>query len=113
MKLSASRSPNCLPLQDQQRWRRPCRLGYSEKLRAQTSGLGQAIKNAGDATNNGKDREGALGEVNNLLRTMRDLAIHAANTGATDAASAQADQSHIANAINSLNKFAIGDNSSA
>jgi len=84
----------------------PAGLVISEKLRAQISGIGQAIKNAGDATNMVKTAEGALNEVNSLLRSMRDLAVHAANTGATDSASAQADQSQIANAINSLNKVA-------
>ena len=84
----------------------PAGLVISEKLRAQISGLGQAIKNAGDAVNMVKTAEGALGEVHRLLRSMRDLAVHAANTGATDAASAQADQAQVDNAINSLNKIA-------
>jgi len=84
----------------------PAGLVISEKLRAQVSGIGQAIKNASDATNMVKTAEGALNEVNSLLRSMRDLAVHAANTGATDSASAQADQSQIANAMNSLNKIA-------
>ena len=84
----------------------PAGLVISEKLRAQISGIGQAIKNASDATNMVKTAEGALNQVNSLLRSMRDLAVHAANTGATDSASAQADQSQIANAMNSLNKIA-------
>lgn len=84
----------------------PAGLVISEKLRAQVSGLGQAIKNASDATNMVKTAEGALNEVNNLLNSMRDLAIHAANTGATDPSSAAADQAQITNAINSLNKIA-------
>lgn len=84
----------------------PAGLVISEKLRAQVSGLGQAITNAGDAVNMVKTAEGALNEVHRMLRTMRNLAIHAANTGATDAASAQADQAQIDNAIVSLNKIA-------
>ena len=84
----------------------PAGLVISEKLRAQVAGLGQAIKNSGDAVNMVKTAEGALGEVHRLLRSMRDLAVHAANTGATDSASAQADQAQIDNAINSLNKIA-------
>ncbi len=84
----------------------PAGLVNSEKLRAQVSGLGQAITNAGDAVNMVKTAEGALNEVHRMLRSMRDLAIHAANTGATDAAAAQADQAQIDNAINSLNKIA-------
>lgn len=84
----------------------PAGLVISEKLRAQVSGLGQAITNASDAVNMVKTAEGALSEVHSMLRSMRDLAIHAANTGATDAASAQADQAQINNSISSLNKIA-------
>jgi flagellin len=84
----------------------PAGLVISEKLRAQVSGLGQAIKNAGDAVNMVKTAEGALNEVHRLLRSMRDLAVHAGNTGATDSTAAQADQAQISNAIMSLNKVA-------
>lgn len=84
----------------------PAGLVISEKLRAQVSGLGQAIKNAGDAVNLVKTAEGALNEVHRLLRSMRDLAVHAANTGANDSAAVEADQRQITNAIASLNKIA-------
>lgn len=84
----------------------PAGLIISEKLRAQVSGLNMAIKNAGDATNLIKTAEAALQEVHRLLRSMRDLAVHASNTGANDAATAQADQQQIANAIQSINKIA-------
>ena len=70
------------------------------------SGIGQAIKNAGDAVNMVKTAEGALNEVSRLMRSMRDLAVHAANTGANDQAAVQADQAQINNAIQSLNKVA-------
>ena len=84
----------------------PAGLVISEKLRAQVSGLGQAISNAGDAVNMVKTAEGALSEVHRLLRSMRDLAVHAANTGATDSASVAADQAQISSAISSINKIA-------
>ena len=84
----------------------PAGLVVSEKLRAQVGGLGQAIRNASDAVNMVKTAEGALGEVNRLLRSMRDLAVHAANTGVTDEASITADQAQIANALDSINKIA-------
>lgn len=83
----------------------PAGLVISEKLRAQISGLGQAISNAGDAVNMVKTAEGALNEVSGLLRSMRDLAVHAANSGATDDASKQADQAQIQSAIESINKI--------
>lgn len=84
----------------------PAGLIISEKLQAQVGGLSAAIKNAGDAVNMVKTAEGALQEVNRLLRSMRDLAVHAANVGANDEASAAADQTQITNAIASLNKIA-------
>ncbi|MGI6296772.1 MAG: flagellin [Armatimonadota bacterium] len=83
----------------------PAGLVISEKLRAQVGGLNQAIRNAGDAVNMVKTAEGALSEVNRLLRTMRDLAVHAANTGVNDTASLAADQAQIRSAIESINKI--------
>lgn len=84
----------------------PAGLVISEKLRAQVSGLGMAIKNAGDAVNMVKTAEGALQEVHRLLRSMRDLAVHASNVGVNDQATAQADQQQIQNAIQSIDKIA-------
>ena len=84
----------------------PAGLVISEKLRAQVSGLGRAISNASDAVNMVRTAEGALNEVSNVLRSMRDLAIHAANTGANDWPALQADQAQISNSIQSLNKIA-------
>jgi flagellin len=84
----------------------PAGLVISEKLRAQIGGLQQAIKNAGDAVNMVKTAEAALNEVSRLLRSMRDLAVHAANTGGTDAAASGADQAQVINALASLDKIA-------
>lgn len=84
----------------------PAGLVISEKLRAQVSGIGMAVKNAGDAVNMVKTAEGALQEVSRLLSSMRDLAVHASNIGANDTATAAADQQQIQNAIQSINKIA-------
>jgi len=84
----------------------PAGLVISEKLRAQVSGLSRAISNASDAVNMVRTAEGALNEVSNVLRSMRDLAVHAANIGANDDAAVQADQAQINNSIRSLNKIA-------
>lgn len=84
----------------------PAALVISEKLRAQTSGLAQAIRNAGDAVNMVRTAEAALNEVSRVLRYMRDLAIHAANTGANDPASVQADQTQIITSIQAIDKIA-------
>src|SRR3954468_2326615 len=51
----------------------PAGLIISEGLRAQIDGLNQAISNSQEATNVIKTAEGALGEVNNLLRNIRTL----------------------------------------
>jgi len=84
----------------------PAGLVISENLRAQVSGLGQAIANSSDAVNMIKTAEGALSEVNSLLRTMRNLALHAANTGANDATAIAADQAQITASLTALDRIA-------
>lgn len=83
----------------------PAGLAISENLRAQVSGLGQAIANSSDAVNLIKTAEGALAEVHNLLRTMRNLALHAANTGANDTIAIDADQAQIDSALAALDRI--------
>jgi len=73
----------------------PAGLVNSEKYRAQVDGLGQAIRNAKDGVNLVQTAEGALDEISSALRSMRTLALHAANTGVNDAASVAADQDQI------------------
>src|SRR5678816_1854090 len=70
----------------------PAGLIISESLRAQIDGLNQAVSNSQDATNLIKTAEGGLTEVNSLLRNVRQLAIHAGNTGVNDQVAVQADQ---------------------
>jgi len=84
----------------------PAGLVISEGLRAQVSGLGQAISNTQHAVNLIKTAEGAMAEINNLLRTMRDLAVHAANTGVNDTASITADQAQVTQALASIDRIA-------
>src|SRR5215471_14954123 len=67
----------------------PAGLIISEGLRSQVDGLNQAISNSQDANNLIKTAEGGLTEVNTLLRSIRQLAVHAANTGVNDASAAQ------------------------
>jgi flagellin len=83
----------------------PAGLIISESLRAQIDGLNQSIKNSQDATNVIKTAEGALTEVNSLLRNIRTLAVHAANTGVNDQIAVQADQTQIASAIASIERI--------
>jgi len=83
----------------------PAGLVISQKLRAQIGGLGQAISNSNDAINMVKTAEGALSETHSLLLSMRDLAVHAANTGVNDFAALAADQQQITSAIDSLDRI--------
>jgi flagellin len=83
----------------------PAGLIRSEDLRAQIAGLEQAIANSQDATNLIKTAEGALEEVHNLLRSMRQLAVASGNTGTNDLTALQANQNQIASAIDSINRI--------
>jgi flagellin len=84
----------------------PAGLIRSEDLRAQIAGLEQAIANSQDATNLVKTAEGALEEVHNLLRSMRQLAVASGNTGTNDLTALQANQNQIRSAIESINRIA-------
>lgn len=84
----------------------PAGLIRSEDLRAQIVGLEQAIANSQDAANLVKTAEGALEEVHNLLRSMRQLAVAAGNTGTNDLTALQANQNQIRSAIDSINRIA-------
>jgi flagellin len=84
----------------------PAGLIISEGLRAQIDGLNQAVSNSQEAGNVIKTAEGALSEVNTLLRNIRTLAVHAANTGVNDQVAVQADQTQITSAISSIERIA-------
>ncbi len=84
----------------------PAGLIISESLRAQIDGLNQAVSNSQEASNVIKTADGALSQVNSLLRNIRQLAVHAANTGVNDSIAVQADQSQIASAVSSIDRIA-------
>jgi len=81
-------------------------LVISEQMRAQLSGLGQAINNSETAVNMVQTAEGALDEISTLLLKGRELAVHAANEGANDVNQLTADQSELDNIIDSVNRIA-------
>ena len=54
-------------------------LSISEKLRAQSRGMAQAIRNAQDGISLVQTAEGALNEASALLQRIRELALQAAN----------------------------------
>ncbi len=81
-------------------------LVISEQMRAQISGLGQAVKNSETAVSMVQTAEGALDEMNTLLNKARTLALHAANEGANDQNQLVADQSELDNIIDSVDRIA-------
>lgn len=60
-------------------------LAISEKMRAQISGLNQAVRNSQDGISLIQTAEGAMGNIQSILQRMRELAVQAASDGATDA----------------------------
>lgn len=84
----------------------PAGLIISENMRSQLRGIEQAIRNSQDAVNMSKTAEGALEEVQLLLRNIRALAVHSANTAVVDSATLQANQTQIRSTIASINRIA-------
>jgi flagellin len=84
----------------------PAGLAISQKMRAQISGLNQAAENSETAISMIQTAEGALTEVHNLLISMRELAVHAANEGVNDETMLQADQDQIESVIESIDMIA-------
>jgi flagellin len=70
-------------------------LVISNQLRAQTSGLRQAIRNGQDGVSVLQTAEGALDQVNTMLNRMRDLAVQAANTGTNSLSARSAAQAEV------------------
>jgi len=54
-------------------------LAVSEKMRAQIRGMNQAIRNTQDGISFLQTSEGWLGETNNILQRMRELAVQSSN----------------------------------
>lgn len=84
----------------------PSGLVLSELLRAQVSGLDVAQSNAEQGVNVVKTAEGALNEVNTLLRQMRDLAVSGASDSNNNADSRAALQQQVASAIKTIDQIA-------
>lgn len=85
----------------------PAGLVISEQFRAQIAGLNRAVENSEGSISMIQTAEGALNEINNLLISMRELAIHAANEGFNDADQLAADQAEIENAIATIDRIAV------
>ncbi len=83
----------------------PADLIISEQLRAQMEGLERAIRNTTETKNLLAITEGALGEVQNILRNMKKLAIHAANTGVVSPDQVAADQAEMDCALQAIDRI--------
>lgn len=84
----------------------PAGLIVSEQLRSEVSALGQAIRNSQRASNIIATAEGALDEIANLLRTMQEKIIEAANTGGLSEDEIRANQLQIDDSIASITRIA-------
>ena len=84
----------------------PSGLVISEQLRSQIAGLERAVRNSSEAFNLIGIAEGALNEMNTILKKMRALAIHAASNGVTSPDQIAADQSELDSGIDTMNRIA-------
>ena len=84
----------------------PASLVISERLRAQSSGLKQAIDNSEAGVSLMQTAEAALDEVSRALIGARQLAVHAANEAVNDDFMLQADQQEINNILATVNRIA-------
>jgi flagellin len=81
-------------------------LEISEGLRAQISGMTQAVRNAQDGISVAQIADGTLGQSTALLQRMRDLAVRGANRGVLDATAQRDVQKEMAQLKNELNHIA-------
>src|SRR5688572_20290460 len=83
----------------------PAGLISSENFRAQMSGIDQAVRNSQDAINFAKTAEGALDEVNRLLRDARSLSVAAGNAGTLSDEQNQANQAQLNSIVQSITRI--------
>ncbi|HEX7011057.1 MAG TPA: flagellin [Phycisphaeraceae bacterium] len=84
----------------------PAGLIVSERLRSEIAGVSQAVENIERATNVIATAEASLQEINDLLVSIKSLAIEAANTGAFSQEEIEANQLQIDSAIESITRIA-------
>jgi len=83
----------------------PAGLQISEGFRAQISGIDQALRNNQDATNYAKTAEGALSEVNKLLRDARSLALANSNDATLTTTQKQANANQLTSILSSVDRI--------
>ncbi|OGH02411.1 MAG: hypothetical protein A2600_06585 [Candidatus Lambdaproteobacteria bacterium RIFOXYD1_FULL_56_27] len=80
----------------------PASLVIAEQMRAQVKSMEQASQNSEMAISMVQTAEASMNEVNNILVSMRQLALHASNEGGNDDKMLAADQSEIENALKTI-----------
>ena len=83
----------------------PANLVISEQMRAQIKSMEQATNNSEMAISMVQTAEASMNEVNNILVSMRQLALHASNEGANDDRMLAADQAEIDNSLRTLDQI--------
>jgi flagellin len=84
----------------------PAGLIASESLKAEISGLQQAVSNSTQATNVISTADGALTEVSSLLQNIKGLIVSSANSGALSPTELAANQLQVDSAIQSITRIA-------
>ena len=79
-------------------------LVISEHMRAQVSGMEQAIKNNEVAISLVQTAEGSMNEISSILVSLRQRAISAANVGASDQDMIDANQAEVENGLASIDR---------
>ena len=82
----------------------PAALVISEHMRAQVSGMEQAIKNNEVAISLVQTAEGSMNEISSILVSLRQRAISAANVGASDQDMINANQAEVENGLASIDR---------
>ena len=83
----------------------PAGLIVSERLRSEMKGLTQAVDNAERASSVIATAEGYLAEVADLLNSVKNLVVEAANTGGVSRDEIEANQLQIDSAIDSITRI--------
>lgn len=83
----------------------PAGLIISERIGTDISGVEQAIRNGERASSVISTTEAALGEVNDLLNSIKALIVEAANTGGNSREEREANQLQIDSAIQSITRI--------
>jgi len=83
----------------------PAGLVMSETMRAQVSGLDVVQQNVSEAVNLVKTAEGALSEVNSLLRQIQDLALDSASDSTNTADTRAALQAQLDSALKTIDSI--------